>query len=67
MRAVYDRANVLQIEIPAALGYVVGVTDTISELRATAADFTNFCHRYTLPLGSQQSGPKYQCSIIRYL
>jgi len=43
--AVYDRANGLQIEIPAALGNIVGVTDAVAELRPATAYFTNSCHK----------------------
>lgn len=43
-RTIYEGVNGLEIQIPAALGNVVGVTDTMPELRTTAADFTNFCH-----------------------
>jgi hypothetical protein len=34
----------------------MGVADAMPELRTTTADFTNFCHRYTLPPGSKASG-----------
>ena len=37
----------LQIHVPAALRHVVGMTDAMPELRTTAANFTNFCHRDT--------------------
>ena len=33
-----------QIDIPATLTHIVGVTDRISKLRAFAADLANFCH-----------------------
>jgi hypothetical protein len=36
-----DRA---QVDVPAALADVVGVTDGVSELRPLAADITNSCH-----------------------
>ena len=42
--AVDDGANCLQIQIPAALGNVMGVTDTVAELRTAAAHFANSCH-----------------------
>jgi hypothetical protein len=38
------RPNVLQIQIPSPLGYIVGVTDTIPKLRTAAANFTHFGH-----------------------
>jgi hypothetical protein len=34
----------LQVEIPAPLAYVVGVTDAVSRLRFAAADITLLCH-----------------------
>jgi len=43
--AVYQGMYALQIQIPAAFSYVVGVADPITELRPTATDFTNFCHK----------------------
>jgi len=36
-----DRA---QIDVPAALGHVMGVADVISKLRALPADFAYLCH-----------------------
>jgi hypothetical protein len=36
-----DRA---QVDVPAPLGHVVGVTDGVAELRPLAADITNSCH-----------------------
>ena len=36
--------NRAQIDVPAPLADVVGVTDGISELRPLAADITNSCH-----------------------
>jgi hypothetical protein len=48
---VYQRANRLQIDVPAPLGHVVGVADPIAELRAPSADLTNSCHKNkTLPI-----------------
>ncbi len=38
----------LQIQIPAPLRDVVGVTDFMPELWSTTTDFTNFCHKNTL-------------------
>jgi hypothetical protein len=38
------RANRLQIEVPAALGHVVGVADAVAELRPTTADITYSRH-----------------------
>ena len=34
-----------QIDVPAPPGYIVRVTDVVTELRAFAADFTNLCHK----------------------
>jgi hypothetical protein len=34
----------LQVQIPAPLGNVVGVADTVSEPRAALTDFTHFRH-----------------------
>jgi hypothetical protein len=48
-RTVHERVNRLKIQIPTALTDVVGMADAIPELRSTAAHFTNFCHRNTLP------------------
>jgi hypothetical protein len=39
-----QRANALQIDIPAALGNVVGVADFIAELGPSTANFANSCH-----------------------
>jgi len=44
--ALDNRANRLQIEVPAALGHVVGVTDAVPELRAAATNVTYFRHGY---------------------
>jgi hypothetical protein len=34
----------LQVQIPAALGNIVGVADLIAELRTPATHFANSCH-----------------------
>ena len=44
---IYKSVDRLQIQIPAALGDIVGVTDTMPELRPAATDFTNFSHKNT--------------------
>lgn len=49
-RALDKGMHRLEIQIPTPLGDIVGVTDFMPELRPTTADFTNFCHRNTLPL-----------------
>ena len=38
-------ANRLQVQIPAALGDIVGVADLIAELRTPATHFANSCHK----------------------
>lgn len=43
--AIYDRAHGLQVQVPAALGNVMRVADTVSELRPAATHFTNSCHK----------------------
>ena len=43
--AVDQGANGLQIDIPAALGDVVSVADTITELGPAAAYIANLCHK----------------------
>jgi hypothetical protein len=44
---VHKSMDRLQIQIPAALGDIVGVTDAMPELRPAATDFTNFSHKNT--------------------
>jgi hypothetical protein len=43
--AVHQRTNGLQIQVPAAVGHVVGVADPVPELGAPAANFTNSSHK----------------------
>jgi hypothetical protein len=43
-RAFHKGANGLQIDVPAAFRYVVGVADAVTELRAATTDFTFFGH-----------------------
>ena len=43
-RALTDRFNLLQVRMPGTAGFVVCVTDIVSEARTFAADFTNFRH-----------------------
>ena len=40
-----NRANTLQVYIPATVGHVVRVTDLVSKLRTLAANFTYSCHK----------------------
>ena len=42
--AIDDGANALQIQVPAAFGHIVSVTDSISEFRPAPAHFTYFRH-----------------------
>jgi len=49
-RAIHQGANGLQIQVPAALGYIMGVADAIAELRAAATYFTNSCHKTEISL-----------------
>ena len=43
--AVHQRVNRLQVQVPAPLGDVMGVTDAVAELRTAAAHFANSCHK----------------------
>ena len=53
----------LQIQIPAALGDVMGMTDTMPELRTATADFTNFSHKNT-PWPKMTGRVKHQCTKL---
>jgi hypothetical protein len=44
--AFYQRADLLKIDVPAALGDVVGVAYLVTELRAPTANFANSCHLF---------------------
>jgi hypothetical protein len=46
-RALVDSFNFLQVGMPGATGFVVGVTDVVPEARTFAADFTYFRHGVT--------------------
>ena len=46
--AVDERAYVLQIQIPAALANIVGVTDAMAELRPAPTHITDSCHKTNL-------------------
>jgi hypothetical protein len=35
----------LQIDVPAALGHIVGVADAAAELRPASTDIANSCHK----------------------
>jgi len=43
-RLVKQNANGLQIQVPPAIRYIMGVADLVPKLRAPAADFTYSCH-----------------------
>jgi hypothetical protein len=42
--AINQRADRLQVQVPASLGDVMGVTDPVAEFRRPAAYFANLCH-----------------------
>jgi hypothetical protein len=42
--AVDQRAHRLQIHVPAAFRNIMGVADSIAELRALSTNFANLCH-----------------------
>ena len=44
-RTIDERVDSLKVQIPTSIADVVGVADFMPELRSTAADFTNFCHK----------------------
>jgi hypothetical protein len=43
-RCSHPGMNRAQVDVPAPLAHIVGVTDGIAELRPFAADFTDSCH-----------------------
>jgi len=49
IRPLHNRANSLQIHVPASIRHVVGVADFMSELRALAAYIANSCHFLKAP------------------
>jgi len=49
-RAFDHGVNRLQVQIPTTLCHIVGMTDAMPELWPATTDFTNFCHKNTLPL-----------------
>jgi hypothetical protein len=52
LRAAADKgANALKIWIEAAVGSIVGVAHSVTELRPLAADLTAFGHCYVPPMG----------------
>src|SRR5208282_1393497 len=47
--SVYQRADPLQVRVPAATPCVIGVANHVSKVRRLAADCTLQCHDFTLP------------------
>lgn len=45
--AIYQRANPLQVRVPATIRLVVGMTDVMAERRSLATDFTYARHEET--------------------
>ncbi len=43
-RTIDQRANALEIHVPATIRHIVGVADLMPKLRTLAANFTNSCH-----------------------
>ena len=54
--AIDQSMNGLQVQIPAALRYVVGMADAMPELRPSATNVTNFCHKNTRTPASTRAG-----------
>jgi hypothetical protein len=48
--AVHQRSHRLQIQVPTAIGDIVGVAYAVSELGASTANFTNSCHETEISL-----------------
>jgi len=46
VRSINHRVHRLQIDVPAAVGHIVGVADFMPELWSPAANFTNSCHNF---------------------
>ena len=61
--AVHFGVNRAQIDVPAALGHIVGVADVIPKLRAFPADFANLWHHELLniPQKSDFTGQQGSC------
>src|ERR1017187_150286 len=47
---VHQRTNRLQIQVPAALSYIMRVTDPVAELGPPATNFANSCHKTEISL-----------------
>src|SRR5581483_8891466 len=43
--ALHQRANRLQVHVPTAFRYIVGMADAVAELRTAATNFANSCHK----------------------
>ena len=46
--AVDERTHVLQVQIPATLANIMGVTDAMAELRPAPTHITDSCHKTNL-------------------
>src|SRR5579872_297041 len=60
-RALDHRVYGLQIQIPAPLGDIVGVADTVSEPWAALTDFTHFRHIDLLLMDSHEFSTAGEC------
>ena len=60
--ALHQRANRLQIQVPATLSYVMGVTDPVAELGSPATNFANSCHKTEISLYFEER--LYQCAHV---
>lgn len=58
--AVDKRMHRLQIQVPAALTDIMGMTDAMPELRSPTADLTGLCHK--THLHPSLAGLKFYCS-----
>jgi len=56
--AVDDRTYVLQIQIPATLANIVGVTDAMAELRPAPTHITDSCHKTNMIVAIRFAGPQ---------
>lgn len=55
----HHRADTLQVDVPAAVGHVMCVTDFVTKLRTFAANFANSCHGKGRLLISLRAAQKY--------
>lgn len=61
--AVYNRAHTLQVQVPAALGNIVGVADAVAELRPAATHFANSCHKIVLIVAVPAVFPQHAIQV----